>query len=121
MDGNALGTAAVVAAFLMPIISLIKKPTWSIEAKHILGMAAALIAAVVGAVVDGHVNTVQEFIPLFGTSFVSAQTLYTLYFSKTQMNATLGAVGGTPAANATGGFSLLKQEPLVRPLKAKGH
>ncbi len=95
MDGNSLGVAAIVAVFLVPVISLIKRPTWSVEAKHLLGMVAAIIAASVGALVDGHVNTIQEFIPYVGTAFTTAQTLYTLYFRDTSVNAKLEAVGTT--------------------------
>lgn len=110
MDGNSIGTAAAVAAFLLPIVSLIKRPEWKTETKHMLGLLSAIIAALVGAVVDGHVNSVQEFIPLLGTSFVTAQTLYVLYFSKLDINAKLEDVGAKTVT------------PVVseRPLKAKG-
>lgn len=86
MDGNSLGTAAIVAVFLVPIVSLIKRPTWRLEAKHLLGLGAALVAAIVGALVDGHVNTLQEFIPLVGTAFMTSQSLYALYFNDTKLN-----------------------------------
>jgi hypothetical protein len=93
MDGAALGTAALLSVFLMPIVSLIKKPTWRHEAKYLLGMAAALLAAIVGAFVDGSVKSVAEFVPYFGTALASAQTLYNLYFGNTEANKKLEEVG----------------------------
>lgn len=89
MDSTALGTAAVIAAVLVPLVSLIKKPSWSTEAKHMLGLGSALVAAIAGAVVDGHVNSVNELIPYLTTAFTTAQTLYVLYFSKTDLNTKL--------------------------------
>jgi hypothetical protein len=93
MDGAALGTAAVIAAFLMPVISLLKKPTWSTSFSHVVALVAALIAAVAGAYVDGSVHTVGELVPYMGTAFATSQTLYTLYFSKTEVNAKLESIG----------------------------
>lgn len=84
VDPAGLGTAAIIATFLVPMLSFIKKPEWSHQAKYLLGMVGALVAASVGAVVDGDVTNVAEFVPYFGTAFASAQTLYNLYFTNTK-------------------------------------
>lgn len=89
MDGTALGTAAVVATMLIPVVSYIKARTWPSEIRYLVGLLAAFIAAFVGAVADGHVHNVKEFIPYLGTSFITAQTVYQMYFSKTELNAKL--------------------------------
>lgn len=89
MDAGGLGTAALVATLLLPLVSLIKQPTWSANAKQALGLAAALVAAVIGALVDGNVNTWQEGIALLGTARLVADTVYAQFFRETQFNETL--------------------------------
>ena len=89
MDGAALGTSAALALFFVPIVSFIKKPTWSHQAKYLLGMVAALICAVVGAFSDGDVKNVGDFMAYFGTAVTSSQVLYNLYFKDTDLNASL--------------------------------
>lgn len=95
MDGNALGTAALVATFLMPIVSLIKKDHWRMEVKQLLGLAAAFVAAVVAGLVDGELSldNWESIIAYFATARVVAETLYTQYFKDTEANAKLEAVG----------------------------
>jgi hypothetical protein len=87
MDATALGTAAAIAMILVPVVSLIKRPTWSPQAKYLLGMAAAFVAAVAGAFVDGNFSNVQDFAAYFGTALASSQTLYTLHFENSKLEA----------------------------------
>jgi hypothetical protein len=91
MDQAGLVTATAMALFLVPIVSFIKKPSWSTRAKYLLGMGTALFCAVVGALVDGEVNSTAEAVAYFGTALAASQTLYTLYFADTGLEATLRA------------------------------
>lgn len=91
IDPAALGSAALVATFLVPLLSLIKRPNWSNEAKQLLALAGALVAAIVGAVVDGSINNATELVAYFGTASVTAQTLYGLYFKKTALEQKLAS------------------------------
>jgi hypothetical protein len=93
MDNASLGTAAMLAVFLMPLVSLIKKPSWSPKTTYLLGMAAAIVCAVVGAVVDGDVKSPQEFVAYFGVALATSQSLYTLYFRDTELQSTLAGIG----------------------------
>lgn len=93
VDPTALGSAALVATFLVPLLSFIKRPSWSSEAKQALALAGALVAALVGAVVDGSINNATELIAYFGTASVTAQTLYGMYFKKTALEKKLAEVG----------------------------
>lgn len=100
VDGNSLGTAALVATFLIPIVSLIKKDHWRDEVKQLLGLGAALVAAVVAGVVDGEleVDNWESIFAYFATARVVAETLYTQYFRNTEANTKLEAVGSDEAA-----------------------
>ena len=89
MDGSGLGTAAALAVILMPVVSLIKRPSWPDQAKYLLGMAAALICAIAGALVDGQVKSPSEFVAYLGVSLATSQTLYTMYFKDTDMQKNL--------------------------------
>ena len=89
VDPAGLGSAALVATFLVPLVSLIKQPNWRHEAKYLLGLFAALIAAFAGALIDGNITNVSEVIAYFGTAFASAQSLYNLHFTKTNLEAKL--------------------------------
>lgn len=93
MDSVGIGSAATFALLLMPFVSLIKKPSWSDKAKQALGLGAALVAAFIGALVDGNVNTWQEAVAYFATARLVAETLYTQYFRGTEANAKLEAIG----------------------------
>lgn len=90
IDPGALGAAAVVAAFLVPVVSLIKRPTWSDKTKYALGMVAALVSAIVGAVIDGNVKNLAEGLAYFGTALATSNALYTLFFRDTAINQALG-------------------------------
>lgn len=87
------GTAAVIAAFLVPLVSLIRKNSWSRQTTYLVGMAAALVSAFAGALVDGNISSGQEFVATFAVSLATSQTLYNLYFKNTELNATLTAKG----------------------------
>lgn len=89
MDGAGLGTSTALAMFLVPLVSFIKKPTWSRQAKYLLGMVAALVCAVVGALVDGDVKSVGEAVAYFSTALATSTTLYTLYFKDTDLEVKL--------------------------------
>lgn len=95
MDGNALGISALAAMFLMPLVSLIKKPSWSTQAKQLLGLSAAFVAAMAGAVVSGDLTTSnwEAIIAYIATARMTAETLYTQYFGNTEVNAKLEASG----------------------------
>jgi hypothetical protein len=96
MDGTALGTAAVVAGLLVPVVSFVKRAQWSSKVNYVIGFVAAFVAAAVGAVVDGNVQNVKEFIPYIGTAFATAQTVYQLYFGGTALDQKLTAIGSPP-------------------------
>jgi hypothetical protein len=85
MDSGGLGTAAMLAVFLMPVVSLIKKPTWSRQVKYLVGMVAALICALAGTVIDGNVKSWGEFLAYFSVSLATSQTLYQMYFKDTEI------------------------------------
>lgn len=89
MSTTAVGTTALVAAALVPLVSLIKRPTWTEKQSFALGMAAAAVAAVVGALVDGHVKNVQQGLTLALTALGTSQSVYMLYFRDTDINDTL--------------------------------
>lgn len=91
MENGAVGTAAILAIMLMPLVSLLKKPTWSRQAKYLLGMAAALVCAIAGAFVDGHVKSAGEFVAYLGVSLATSQTIYNLYFKDTEVQQELAA------------------------------
>lgn len=93
MDTQSLGTAAAIAMVLVPIISLIKRDTWSTQVRQIVALAAALVAAIGGALVDGNISNVGEFVAYLGTARLVAETLYTQYFGDTPLNARLEATG----------------------------
>lgn len=80
-----LGTSAVLALFLVPIVSMIKRPTWSKQAKYLLGMLASLICAAVGALIDGDVKSVSEFVAYAATALAVSQTIYTMYFENSDL------------------------------------
>lgn len=89
MDTVALGTAAAVAVLLVPLVSLIKKDSWSSQAKYALGLAASLVAAMVGGLIDGDINSLKEGFSYIGTAFLSAQTIYSLFFKGSSIDNTL--------------------------------
>jgi len=89
MDAGDLGTTAAIAAFLVPIVSWIKRPTWGSKANAVLAMVAALVAAIAGAVVDGKLTWSSEFISQIGVAFATSQVVYQLYFKETGLNTTL--------------------------------
>lgn len=93
MELEAMGTATAIAVILVPFVSLIKRDTWSDKAKQALGLGAAFVAAIIGAVVDGNVNNLGEFIAYLGVARLVAETLYTQHFSGTALNSRLEAVG----------------------------
>lgn len=92
MNGGDLGTTAVIAMFLVPIVSLVKRPNWSTKVNYVLGMVAALIAAIAGMIVDNHGKTWRELIPQFGVAFSTSQVVYNMYFANTTVNAKLTGV-----------------------------
>lgn len=95
VDGNSLGTAALVAMFLVPIVSLIKRDNWSDQVKQLLGLGAALVAAVIAGAVDGTLSfdSWESIVAYFGTARLVAETLYSQYFRNTALNTRLEAVG----------------------------
>ena len=86
MDVTALGTAGVIAVLLVPVVSRLKNKNWSSEVKHAFSMVAAIVAAFIAALIDGHVNSVKEALPLFFSSFTSSNVVYTQFFSRTNLN-----------------------------------
>lgn len=93
MDAQALGTAATIALILVPVISLVKRDSWSTQVRQTVAIAAALVAAIGGAIVDGNISNLGEFVAYLGTARLVAETLYTQYFGGTTLNARLEAVG----------------------------
>jgi hypothetical protein len=95
METEALGTAALVATFLIPIVSLIKQDSWRPEARQLLGLVAAFVAAIVAGLVDGDLklDNWEAIFAYFATARVVAETVYAQYFNKTEANAKLEAVG----------------------------
>ena len=89
IDPTTMGTVALIATFLVPLVSLIKKPTWSRQAKYALGLAAALLSTIIGAVINGDIGSVSEFVAYLSTGLASAQTVYNLYFVDTDVNESL--------------------------------
>lgn len=84
MDGTGAGSAVLIATILMPVISMVKKPSWDTKSKYLIGMAAALFAAICGAVVDGEVKNLGELGTYFAVALGYSQTLYNLYFKDTE-------------------------------------
>jgi hypothetical protein len=81
-DVSALGTSAVLAALLVPAVSLFKRPEWPYQVNYLIGMAVALVCALAGAALDGSL-TPEQIGAGFVTSLATAQTIYALYFSGT--------------------------------------
>jgi hypothetical protein len=92
MDGTNLGTSAVIATLLVPVISLVKRPSWNPKAVHALSLVAALLAAVIGTVVDNKPANKAEFIASLGTAFTASQVVYAQFFSGTSMNEKLSNI-----------------------------
>jgi hypothetical protein len=86
---EAVGTTALLASVLVPLVSYIKKPTWSDRAKYAIGMVAAVVAAVVGAFADADVNSWQEVLTLVLVALGTSQTIYNMYFRDTSINTKL--------------------------------
>lgn len=100
IDAGNLGTSAVIATALIPIVSLVKNPSWGRKAKYTLGMVAAFIAAVLGAVVDGGLEGGwQEIVARLAASLATASTIYNLYFENTTLNDKLEQSGNVSATN----------------------
>lgn len=91
MSATAMGTTALVAAALVPVVSLVKRASWSKKQNYLVGMIAAMIAAVVGALADGHVTTWQQALTQVLVGLGTAQTVYTLYFKDTNLDKKLTA------------------------------
>lgn len=89
MSSSGVGTTAVVAAILVPIVSLIKNPKWNDKKKYAVGILAAAISAVIGALIDGNVKTWQQAFSLIFTALGTSQTVYMMYFKDTDMNSKL--------------------------------
>lgn len=89
MDGASVGMTAVIAAALVPLVSLVKRPTWTAKQSYVVGMVAAIIAAVAGALLDGGVKNWQEGLALALTALGTSQSVYVLYFRDTDINETL--------------------------------
>lgn len=85
-DSAGFGTTAIIAAALVPLVSYIKRPTWDSKTNYGVGMAAAMIAAIIGALVDGNVTNVGQALVLIATALGTSQTVYTLYFRDTAVN-----------------------------------
>lgn len=98
IDAGSLGTAAVIATALIPVVSLVKNPLWSRKAKHALGLAAAFIAAVLGAVIDGGFEGGWQAIAVrLATAFAASSTIYNLFFEDTNLNDKLEQAGNGPS------------------------
>lgn len=89
MDASGLGTSAALAVFLVPLVSFVKKPTWSYRVNYLIGMVVALVCAIVGALADGHVNNLSSAVAYFGTALATSQTIYSLYFKDTNLETKL--------------------------------
>ena len=89
MNGEEYGTVAVIGMILVPIVSLIKQPSWSPKINHMLGIVASIVATVVGTLIDNSGMGWKELLPRFTTAFATSQVIYNLYFGDTKMNETL--------------------------------
>lgn len=94
IDAGSLGTSAVIATALIPVVSLIKNPTWGRQAKYALGMVAAVVAALLGAVIDGGLDGGWQAIGVrIATALATSSTIYNLYFENTNLNDRLEQTG----------------------------
>jgi hypothetical protein len=94
VDGGDLGTTALIAMFLVPVVSAVKRPSWSSKVNFAVSMVAAAIAAVAGIAIDNQGKTFRELVPQFSTAFATTQVVYQLYFGDTSLNAKLTSIGG---------------------------
>ncbi len=83
-DGAGLGTSALIAVLLVPVVSLVKRPTWRKEVNYVVGMVAALISAFIGGLIDGEFTSVG-FAAYLASAIAASQTIYTLYFGNTDL------------------------------------
>lgn len=88
MDSSGLGTSAILAIILVPVVSLLKRPGWRSEINYLIGMAAALICALVGGLVSGDLTT-QGMAGYFASALAASQTVYQLYFASSDLEKTL--------------------------------
>jgi hypothetical protein len=93
MDSAALGTTAVIAAVMVPIVSLIKTDKMTSKQRYALGLAASFVAALIGGVVDGHVKDVKGAVAYLGTAVAVAQTVYGLFFKDSGLDQKLTEMG----------------------------
>lgn len=89
MDYTALGTTGIIAIMMIPLVSIIKRPSWGTKINYLIGMGAALVAALIGGVVDGKIKKPSEALAYIGTAYASSQMVYNLVFKDTQVNADL--------------------------------
>lgn len=93
MDSAALGTTAVVAAVMVPLVSLIKTDKMTPKQRYALGLAASFVAAVIGGVVDGQVKDIKGAVAYLGTAVAVAQTVYGLFFKDSSLDQKLTEMG----------------------------
>lgn len=93
MDAGELGTTAAIATFLVPFVSLIKRPTWGRKLNTAISMAASMVAAIAGAAIDGKLTGGTELLSQFGVAFATSQVVYQLYFRDSDINEKLESKG----------------------------
>lgn len=86
MNDVSAGTTALIAVGLVPLVSLIKRPSWSARVNYAVGMVASIIAATVGTVLDSSNLTARDWVTNIFVGLGSAQTVYMLYFRETGVN-----------------------------------
>lgn len=85
-DAAVLGTTTAVAVALVPIVSLIKNPKWGTKVNYAIGMVAAIVSAIAGAIMDGGVGAPNEWAARVLVALGASQTVYMLYFRDTDLN-----------------------------------
>lgn len=93
MDGGDLGTTAVIATALVPVVSLVKQAHFPDKVNFIIAIVASVIAAAAGTIVDSHPQTWRDVVPRIGTAFTVGQLVYQLYFKNTTINDKLTNIG----------------------------
>ena len=101
LDPTTIGTiSAIGAAVIPPLVSFLKRQTWSAQVKQLVAALAALIVAGVGIAVTTQDFTTLAITQLAALAYAGSQVVYGVYFRGSAVETRLRTVGVTHPAPA---------------------